>query len=141
MGKLAQAIASRHLDDLRDDDRITDKGTTKFDKLPTVAKNTTPLFSVIDGQDDADLEVLQPTQNFLAILRQKAGTAVRDLLHHEMRQAGLRACLQMGMCTTLKNGCIASVPSPTSINQLNPFYCPPEADEKLSTHTIMRLTE
>ena len=47
--------------------------------------------------------------------------------------------IDVGLCTALSRGLILSMPSPHSINNLSPFFTPPDAIENFSTEDLLKI--
>lgn len=97
----------------------------KFDKLPAVSQNCIKFFSLIEGQDPADIDNMSPSENFLTIVDQTSPAAVQRILHLAMREAGLMVSLQPGLCLALKNGFLASDNGPSYPTNFCVFLCNP----------------
>ena len=140
LGRLANTISAQQLSE----DPSTapqDREMKAFLKIPEVTRNILLLFSLIDGQDACDLEVMKPNSNLLALLPHSSGTTTQRLLHIEGRRRGLRMYVQIGLCTGLKTGDIVSN-DPSDISHLTPFFLPPKPNgEELSTQTLLSLHE
>ena len=143
LSQLANALAAKNLErgDL-DIEATINKEHKKFNRLPTANKNTLLLFQLQDGQDQCDIENIEPGENILTLVNQTSPIAIQTLLHLECARLGLMANFPLGLCTALKNGCLASSPRPSSLNNLCVCLCSPEGDgHSLSAEMSLRIQE
>ena len=47
--------------------------------------------------------------------------------------------VDVGLCTALSRGLVLSMPSPHSINNLSPFFTPPDGVESFSTEDLSKM--
>ena len=117
LSQLANALFAKTLESNDTDPTIgTDKETKKFHRLPAANKNTLLLFQLQDTQDQSDVNVLEPNPNILLLINQTSPVSIQTLLHLECARLGLMANFPLGLCTALKNGCLASSPRPSFLN-------------------------
>ena len=138
--KLASSVLNQKLLDPNQDPK-TPKEHLKFEKLPLVNKNIIKMLQFIDGQDQFDIDMFAPSDNFLQMINQASPAGVRALFKHEFDSAGLLGNVPLGLSTTIKNGALISFPSPSTLTGLCVFFCHPTGIEETSVDEILRIQE
>ena len=78
----------------------------------------------------------KPSENFVKMVQAKTGTVIRLRIKQKFHTGMMD--IDVGLCTALSRGLILSMPSPHSINNLSPFFIPPDGVEKFSTEDLLK---
>ena len=139
---LTEVLTESHLHELERKKEASDEDPKKkFSKLNPIVKNTIKMFTVTPDMSDEEIEKIEPTESALSLIRQ-SGTIIRGLLHTHLRRKGCIMHLQIGMCQSLKNLILSSVPDEFASNNLCIYNCEPEpVGEELDADQSLALTE
>ena len=138
--KLASSVLNQNLLDPTQDPK-TPKDHIKYEKLPLVNRNVIRMLQLIDGQDQSDTDMIEPSENFLQMINQSSPAGVQALFQHEFDSTGLLGNFPLGLSTAIKNGTLISFPSPSSLVGLCVFFCYPTGIEEISAEEILRIQE
>lgn len=138
--KLASSVLNHKLSDPNPDSK-TSKDLVKFDKLPLVNKNIIKMIQYIDRQDQDDIDMFCPSENFLQMINQGSPAGVQPLFQHEFDNAGLLGNVPLSLSTTIKNDVLIAFPSPSSLAGLCIFYCHPTSIEEVYAEELLRIQE
>ena len=129
-------------DSKKEAEREKSKESKSFESLSEVQQNIFILITAKGDESDIDVDKMEPTDSVKKILKHKISTKTQAQLQHDFRAAGNMCDISIAFCTNLKNGIIASHPTPKDINGLSPFFLPDQAeDERLGQDLALRLTE
>ena len=124
------------------EEKALQKKEKHYENLSEVQKNTVILITTQHGQTDADVKNMKPSKSMMTILNQSIGPKVHAQLQYEFNKLGYMCDVGLAMCTSLKNGAIASQPDITDINGVSSCFVPDSAEnEKISPELMMRLEE
>ena len=99
------------------------------------------MLQLIDGQDQSDIDMFAPSNNFLQMINQASPAGVQALFQYDFDSAGLLGNSPLGLNTTIKNGALISFPSPSTLAGLCVFFCHPSGIEEISAEEILRIQE
>jgi hypothetical protein len=71
------------------------------------------------------------------MVQAKTGTVIRLRIKQKFHTGMMD--VDVGLCTALSRGLILSVPSPHTINNLSPFFTPPDGVEEFSTEDLLKI--
>ena len=138
--KLVSSVLNQQLLNPTQDPK-TPKDHLKFEKLPLVNRNVIRMLQLINGQDQSDVDIIEPSENFLQMINQSSPAGVQALFQYEFDSAGLLGNVPLGLSTVIKNGALVSFPSPSSLAGLCVFFCHPTGIEEISAEDILRIQE
>jgi hypothetical protein len=78
-----------------------------------------------------------PTDEFTKMVQAKTGPVIRLRLHQ--KYPSLMMNVDIGLCTALSRGLILSMPGTHTINNLSPFFTPPDGCEDLSSEKLLKI--
>jgi hypothetical protein len=108
------------------------KHSSGWEKLDETLQ-TTILTASSDGVSIPD----KPSHSFTKMVQAKTGTVIRLRLKQKFHDGMMDA--DIGLCTALSRGLILSMPSPHAINNLSPFFTPPDGVETFSTKDLLKI--
>jgi len=143
LNKLATTLDIHYENELRSKaEKLKKKEEKQYDNLSEVQKTIIKLITTKVGQTDSDIGSLEPTQTMRTLLEQGSSIKVQAQLQHEFSKRRFICALSSGMCTSIKQGTLASQPSHTDINGLSPFCTPNEnKDDKMDHATLLYMSE
>ena len=79
----------------------------------------------------------QPSDTLLKIVQAKTGPVIRLILQQKFPTLCIN--VDVGLCTALSRGLVLSIPSPHTINNLSPFFTPPDGAEEFSAEDFLKI--
>jgi len=120
---LSHTLNNHHAQELQNmKEKERKKADKKFDNLSEVQKTTIKMITIKPGQTDEDVDDLEATSTMRALLEQGTSIKVQAQLQHEYSRRRYICSLSSGMCTSIKQGTLASQPAYTNINGLSPLF-------------------
>jgi len=143
LNKLATTLDFHYENELKAKaEKLKKKEEKQYDNLSEVQKTIIRFITAKPGHTDDDTDSLEPTQTMRTLLEQGSSIKVQAQLQHEFSRRRFICALSTGMCTSIKQGTLASQPSHTDINGLSPFCTPNEnKDDKMDHSTLLYMSE
>jgi len=140
---LSHTLNNHHAQELQNrKEKERKKADKNFDNLSEVQKTTIKMITIKPGQTDDDVDELEATSTMRVLLEQGTSIKVQAQLQHEYSRRRYICSLSSGMCTSIKQGTLASQPAYTDINGLSPFCTPNENKEDRMDHaTLLYMSE
>jgi len=140
---LSHTLNSHHAQELQNKrEKERKKADKNFDNLSGVQQNTIKLITATANHTDEDVSEMQPTAMMKVLLEQSSSIKIQAQLQHEYSRRRFICALSSGMCTSIRQGILASQPAHTDINGLSPFCTPNEnKEDKLDHATMLFMSE
>ena len=141
--RLSNTLEHHHEQELKTkEEKQKKKEKQEFDKLSEVQRNTIILLTVKEFHQPGDETKLEVTDMMKTLIEQGTSIRVQSQLQHEFSKKKYICDLSSSMCTSIKQGTLASQPTARDINGLSPFCTPNEnKDDKLDYATRLCLNE
>ena len=113
---LSHTLKNHHAQELQNKKEKERKKADKiFDNLSEVQKTTIKMITIKPDQTDADINDLEATSTMRVLLEQGTSIKVQAQLQHEYSRRRYIFSLPSGMCTSIKQGILAShIPTSTA---------------------------
>jgi len=143
LNKLATTLDFHYENELKERaEKKKKKDEKQYDNLSSVQKTTVKFVTITKDHTEEDAPNLEPTPTMKILLEQSSSIKVQAQLQHEFSKRKHICALSSGMCTSIKQGTIASQPSYTDINGISPFCTPNEnKDDKMDHATMLYMSE
>ena len=141
--RLSSTLENHHEREIKvKEEKLKKKEKQEYEKLSEVQKNTLLLLTVKQGQVESDFDTLEITDTMGTLLEQGTSIKVQTQLQHEFSKRKHICVLSPSMCTSIKQGTLASQPTYRDINGLTPFCTPNEnKEDRLDQATLLCLNE